>query len=395
MLDFRPDRDILFRENGITRLNSFRPPAYLPAQYNTRAFYSLIERIAVLEEERAFLLRWLAYKLQHPEVRGPTVLSMSVTEGVRQNQGSGRGTLIRCLRALYGEKYVTELSFETLAGKTTQAQYTDWMHETLWAVISEAKDTSTEHLTRRNARVSAYERVKELAEPGATRRQIVRKGLPNTDQNCYTSLLIASNHRDVMEIPEDDRRIFVCQSAPSEDTDTAYWQWIHSELMNDAFVRALYYELHEMDVSDFNPYAHAPMTPTKLSLFAETENTASQLVLHFIEWLPSDFVVPTHVRGIWQKFVTANPDVNDLPEHILISELRKFGARPDPTNPKRRFRVRDKFYYPLVVKNVSQWQRRRNQETFHHDVSTNLAKNWDTGLKIVPPGSDDDTETDD
>ena len=86
------------------------------------------------------------------------------TEG--QMQGTGRGTLGKLMRRLLGNDYAIEVPFSMVAGSTYQAQYTEWLDQSLMVMVSEAMDTSPEHLTRRNARVSAYERIKELAEPG-------------------------------------------------------------------------------------------------------------------------------------------------------------------------------------------------------------------------------------
>ena len=349
LIDFRPGKNLVFAEHGYKYLNTYRPPVHSHGgARETSAFDDLLARVACLDSERWYLLAWLAYKLQHPWVRGPGVLSLSMQEGEDQNQGSGRGTFIRLLRALFGERYITELSFDALAGKNYQSQYTDWMAGTLWAVVSEAKDTSAEQLTRRNARVSAYERVKDLTDPGMTRRQIVRKGLPNTDQHVYTSLLIASNHADVMEVPRDDRRLFVCRSALASEVDEAFWTRIHQEIGDSAFIAALYHRLMGMDTGVFQPYAPVPMTETKQILFDSTETELDDHIEAFLEWLPGRVIALRMVSALWREYA-AKHKAFDIPGSAVYSVVKKRVVRPKSDKPRWHIEIGDAFYRPRYL----------------------------------------------
>ena len=353
LIDFRPGKNLVFAEHGYKYLNTYRPPVHSHGgARETSAFDDLLARVACLDSERWYLLAWLAYKLQHPWVRGPGVLSLSMQEGEDQNQGSGRGTFIRLLRALFGERYITELSFDALAGKNYQSQYTDWMAGTLWAVVSEAKDTSAEQLTRRNARVSAYERVKDLTDPGMTRRQIVRKGLPNTDQHVYTSLLIASNHADVMEVPRDDRRLFVCRSALASEVDEAFWTRIHQEIGDSAFIAALYHRLMGMDTGVFQPYAPVPMTETKQILFDSTETELDDHIEAFLEWIPGRVVALRMISALWTRY-EVEKKVFGVSSGAVYNEVKRRALRPIPSEPKWQVRINqyslDKIKNPKAV----------------------------------------------
>jgi len=332
-LDFRPDKpEMLWLEGRKWLANSYRAPYHVQAEADTSAWDRLMERVAAIPEERAYLERWLAYKLQRPWARGPLVLSVSASQGGGgQNQGSGRGTLQKLLRALLGHRHVQTVPFEHFAGTTSQSQYTDFLDGTLLLCVDEAKDSSAEHLYRRSAKVSTYERLKELADPGTTRKTIIRKGLPNTERSVFTSLIVSTNHMDALEVPREDRRVFACRSAPS--ADSAFWAALHADIENPDVVAAIYWRLMSMDVSDFDPHAPAPMTPTKEALCEATMDDREDVIEEFIEQLPGELITPKALKQQWTEYAIRNPLAEDIGWGYVSLRLKQ---RKDRLVPDKR-----------------------------------------------------------
>lgn len=388
-LDFQPGEGMRISDGDTTLLNSYRPPFHPPGEAETRLFDQLLMRIANDPDERRWVLERIAHKIQHPEIRGPGILSLSQQEnygpdGDQQVQGTGRGTLTRLLRLLHGEQYVTEVSFDALTGGNYQAQYTDWMHETVWAIVSEAKDSTPEHIYRRAAKVSAYERVKEIIEPGACRRQIVRKGLPNTDQNVYTSVLIATNHADALRIPRGDRRIFCCRSGPK--VGEAFWIAIHKALEDPKFIAALYWRLRSTPITIFNPYAPVYETNTKRLLFATFEDDIDNAVCLFSMWAPGEMIDIARFEVLWRQFRQAHSDYDDVPAFAVKEALRKLPMAP--LRGSGTVKVKGKNCRPRILRNFDEWRLKQKLEKYPMLVRKECEKNLPMDsppLSVVPP----------
>ncbi len=111
----------------------------------------------------------MAHKQAKPEIPGTAVLFVADTdEGVREGKfGTGRGMLFKIAHKLYGEDYCRAQSFDILDGSSSQAAYTDWMHNSVLVTIDEAKSSATSY--RRGERNAVYEVLKNIVDPAPKR----------------------------------------------------------------------------------------------------------------------------------------------------------------------------------------------------------------------------------
>src|SRR5262245_54465238 len=126
---------------------------------------------------------------------------------VAEEFGTGRGTLFDILELVFGEEYVIPCEFGELTGKSAGARFNDRLATALIATINEADDEDGHLQTRRRF---TYEALKNAIEPSPTaRRRFEKKGHDAYAQRSARSTLIATQHRDVVKLPRNDRRISV------------------------------------------------------------------------------------------------------------------------------------------------------------------------------------------
>jgi hypothetical protein len=200
--EMRPDRPRpTFTEDGHTIFNRYLPPAHPTKGGNIAPFEIFFENLVPDAEEREWLWHWLANKARRPWL--PMIAVIMVAEKF----GTGRGTLFEILALVFGESYVWPCSFGELTGASASARFNAHLADTLIAVVNEAVDDEGQQQSRRRL---AYEQLKNMVDPAPTAlRRFEAKGQHAYAQTSAMSVIIATNHRDVVKLPRDDRRFCV------------------------------------------------------------------------------------------------------------------------------------------------------------------------------------------
>src|SRR5262249_41205414 len=144
---------------------------------------------------------------------------------VAEEFGTGRGTLFNILEQLFGEDYVVPCSFGELTGTAAGARFNDRLANALIATVGEAVDEDGHQQARRRL---SYDALKNTIESSPTaRHRFEAKGQHAYAQRSARTTLIATQHRDVVKLPRDDRRFCVvtCGSkmTPLERTEIRAW----------------------------------------------------------------------------------------------------------------------------------------------------------------------------
>ena len=124
---------------------------------------------------------------------------------VAEEFGSGRGTLFDILELLFGEDYVVPCDVRRADGNVgrERASTTGW--PTRCSPSSTKRIAEDGHQqTRRRLH---YDALKNVIDPSPTaRRRFEAKGQHAYAQRSARSTIIATQHRDVVKLPRDDRR---------------------------------------------------------------------------------------------------------------------------------------------------------------------------------------------
>lgn len=318
-MQMRPDMPRpLFQEDGKTWVNTYRPALPEGEGGSAEGGLEFLAQMLPDDRERAWFVRWLAFKYRHPWIPGPAVLM------VARSFGTGRGTLARFIERLFGSRYVKRLPFHIFSGKSYQSQYNDWETDALVAVISESSDAGNG--TKWEAKSSTYERLKDLVEPAPTRKLIVRKGERNNVALSFTSYIIATNHVDALPIPEGDRRFAVLSNGePGSET---FWKNVNAWLDNEANIAAFAAWLGEVDLSDYSPFVAPPMTRAKEAMVDANTSDLERGMDTAFENLPGEvFAIPQIVSLMRQAMKVDGLDYPDKWPAIAKRLARQRGQR--------------------------------------------------------------------
>jgi len=184
---------------------------------------------------------------------------------VAEEFGTGRGTLFDILGLLFGKTYVVPCSFDELTGKSATARFNARLADALFAVVNEAVAEDGHQQAQRRYH---YDQLKNVVDPSPTeRRRFEAKGQHAYAQTSAASTLIATQHRDVIKLPWNDRRFEVltcgCKMTAAETTDIRAWMADPKNI--GAFQRALLASpAAPLDV--FDPYGRPPPFAGRLEM---------------------------------------------------------------------------------------------------------------------------------
>lgn len=201
-----------------------------------------------------WVLRWMAYPLQHPGAKLESAIVMFGPEG------TGKNLLFGALRKIYGKH----------AGLITQSELEDkhntWLSAKLFLIANEVvtRAEMTHHVGR----------LKNLiTEPEI---YINPKGVDQRYENNHCNLVFLSNELQPLKINVGDRRYMVIRTPNEKPVE--FYKGVGEELAAGG-AEALYRYLLDLDLADFTRYTKPVMTEAKADLI-EIGMPASQLFWH-------------------------------------------------------------------------------------------------------------------
>jgi Family of unknown function (DUF5906) len=248
-----------YTEDGVTVYNRYWPPAHPTSGGEIETFEAFFARLIPDNAEREWMWNYLAHKARKPWV--PMIAVIMVAEEF----GTGRGTLFDILELLFGEDYVVPCTFGELTGTAAGARFNDRLANALIATVNEAADEDGHQQARRRLN---YEALKNAIEPSPTaRHRFEAKGQHAYAQRSARTTMIATNHRDVVKLPPEDRRFSVvtCGSKMTLAERAAIRAWM--EVPEN--IGALHWALlmrPAVPVDVFDPYGDPPPFAGRLEM---------------------------------------------------------------------------------------------------------------------------------
>jgi Family of unknown function (DUF5906) len=258
--EMRPDRPRpTFVEDGYTIFNRYRPPAHPTEGGEIKTFVKFLMRLAPDKKERKWLWHWMAHKARRPWV--PMVAIIMVAEQF----GSGRGTLFEILGALFGKSYVVPCAFTELTGTSASARFNARIADALIVTVNEAVAEDGHQQAHRRL---TYEALKNVIEPSPTaQRRFEEKFQRAYAQQAAMSVLVATQHRDVVKLPPDDRRVEVITNGgkmmPERRADIRAWMQVPENI--GALYRMLL-ALPAVPLDVFDPFGEPPPFAGRLEM---------------------------------------------------------------------------------------------------------------------------------
>lgn len=346
----RPDRPRpTFEEDGVTVYNRYWLPAHSTSGGKIETFKTFLARLFPDEKERPWLWNYLAHKARRPWV--PMVGVIMVAEKF----GTGRGTLFVILELLFGKDYVMPAKFGELTGTSARARFNARLADALFCVINEAV-AEDGHLQAQ--RRLDYEALKDIIEPSPTaRRPYEAKGQHVYVQCSAMSVLIATNHRDVLKLPRDDRRCCVLTCGPEmtikEIEEIRAWMAIPENI--SALYRA-FLETPAVPQDVFNPYGRPPPFAGRLEMIGMGETRledAYGAAIDTLEGFPL-FTMTQALRliGYFGDYKTG--DWSDKARHTIAKNAYRLRERNEPNN-RIKYLKRDEVIYARTKADQQRW----------------------------------------
>ena len=207
-----------------------------------------------------WVLRWLAYPIQHPGAKMRTAL---IFHGL---QGTGKNLFFETIMAIYGEygRIIDQAAIES--------QFNDWASRKLFMIADEVV-----------ARQELYH-VKNKLKSFVTGEwiRINPKTVAAHDEKNHCNIVYLSNETQPLPIDPDDRRHFVIWT-PMKLEEESYHA-VRDELKAGGGA-ALHHYLLNLDLGDFDEHTKPPMTQAKADLIAVSSGNAQRFI---VEWLGGD-----------------------------------------------------------------------------------------------------------
>jgi putative DNA primase/helicase len=201
---------------------------------------SLCSAEDAVDEAVAWILRWLAYPLQHPGAKMQTALLM-----FGEKQGTGKSLFFQdVMLPIFGE-YGTVASQHQL-----DSSFTAWRSRKLFVLFEEvlSRDDKYSH----NGTLKYMITGKQMS--------INQKNLPERDERNHMNTVFLSNEPQPIPIELEDRRFMVIEARkkqPQEFYDAV------SESIKAGGVQAFYHFLLTFPLDGFNEHTKPPMTLAK------------------------------------------------------------------------------------------------------------------------------------
>lgn len=280
---FAPGEDV-----GPAVFNLWRGFAVTPGDGDVKPWLDVLAAVVPDAALRAYVLSWLAWKIQHPGGVPGTLLIL------RGAKGAGKNALLAPLLAVWGAHGMLVADPELIAGR-----FTAHLMDKAFVVLDEAVFVGDPRQADRiKARVTGGDMAYE------------RKGCDPVHGVNRAAYVMLTNHAHVWEATADERRAVIVDVGEGlrgrHDVWGAYFQWVKA-----GGAAALLAYLQGVDLTDFNPRK----LPKNDALQAQIAMTALRdPVVAFWATVLGEGALPMRHGG---RFALSDAGETEVPSHVL------------------------------------------------------------------------------
>lgn len=266
-------RDRLISEGGwIARpgnsvFNLYRPP--MPPPGDAQLAQPWIDHVRmVYPDDAEHLIRWLAHRAQHPDVKINHAIVMGGAQGI------GKDTILEPVKAAVGPWNFSEVSPQHMLGR-----FNGFVRSVILRV-SEARDLGDVD------RFAFYDHMKTYTAAPPDVLRVDEKHLREYSVFNVCGVIITTNHKtDGIYLPADDRRHYVAWSDSTRDAFSAdYWTVLYGWYAAGGIGHVVAY-LRELDLADFDAKAPPPKTPAFWDIVASNQAPEEAELADALEYL--------------------------------------------------------------------------------------------------------------
>jgi len=288
-----------------------------PAEGSCIRLLELLEYLCSNEQNHkdlnGWILKWLAYPLQHPGAKMKTALV------VHGPQRVGKNFFFESIMQIYGQ-YGQVIDQDALEDK-----YNDCFSRKLFLIADEVI-----------ARKELYYVKNKLKGMITGRRiRINPKNVKSYWETNHCNLVFLSNETQPLVLERDDGRHVVLWTPPKLSLD--FYKSVEKEV-DDGGIPALYHYLLNLDLGDFNEYTPPPMTAAKRDLMDLSMDSEERFWLDWtrekIEHVPLVPTKTTLLYGFYREYSGRAGYSHHAPETRFLAHVAK---RTDARKAVRRY----------------------------------------------------------
>jgi hypothetical protein len=262
-IDYLPEGDEFFKENGLTYANIWRNT---PIKHTPGDCSPWFDHFKLLGWDTDHIMKWMAFTIRNP--------GRKINHGVilGSAEGSGKDWILEPLkRAMAGHHMNVE-------GEEILTDYNDYLIGTKYLHINEVELGDNRDALRISNKIKRW-----LTAPPDTMR--IREMYAGTyDVRNIVSITMATNSRLPLRLRETSRRLYCLWSNfKTKDPLTGstharwidYWNRLWNWMLDGGWEYCVDY-LMKLDISDFNPGAAPPVTDWLREIVSGSENTVVQ-----------------------------------------------------------------------------------------------------------------------
>jgi len=249
-----------------------------------------------------WVLRWLAYPIQHQGAKMKTALVIHGPQGV------GKNLFFEAVMAIYGEygRVIDQAAVED--------KFNDWASKKLFLIADEVVARTELYHTKN--------KVKNLVTGDTIR--INPKNVTAYEEINHVNMVFMSNEIQPQALESDDRRFVVIWTPPK--MSKMFYEEVKAEI-NDGGIAALHDYLLTFDLGDFKPYTWPPMTQAKQELIDLGLDSTERFIRAWLDGkLDPVPVVPcrsTDFYSVYRTYCTRAGIPKYAPRHILLGRAGK------------------------------------------------------------------------
>lgn len=248
-LKYRPGYERLVKDEKPSYFNLWRGWGIEPLAGDVSPFTDWVDDAFTADRDKQYFLDWWAYQVQHPGVKLNTALMLVGPSGV------GKGWMASIAERIFGSDNTWKCNLSDL-----ESRFNSGLGAAQLLVIEEADVTGG---------VKVYNVLKDIITNEHLRYE--RKGVDAVKIDNCLNLFLNSNHINVLQLDEFDRRFAVLEiTNQSIANDMQYWEprW---DWIRDGGAAPVFGYLLRREISDaFNPHGEAPWTKAKEDMIEST-----------------------------------------------------------------------------------------------------------------------------
>jgi hypothetical protein len=212
-----------------------------PKKGNVKPFLDLVKFLFKDEPDLLpHFLQWLAYPLQNPGAKNNTAYLFHSL-----NQGVGKSFVGYIMKDIYGDNFVA------VDNEVMKGLFNGWVVNKQFIL--------GEEITGSRAR-GAADRLKNMIT--REKLHVNKKYEPEYDIDDRGNYLLTSNHVDALHLEGSDRRLNIVETKGPPMLQVHYDR-VGDWRKNGGASSLFHYLLSDVDLCDYNPNAHAPMSAAK------------------------------------------------------------------------------------------------------------------------------------